>query len=389
MAGLVGSWIAVSKLLRTRRAGAADERDPRPPEGVGSPTPTAVATATIPEGSTTSAPPVEPSPNTFLEPVKFITWLGASMGGLTVVLAVIGFLALAAHDLMLGIPRRILPQTEYVTVGALFFSRTATYMIAVLLSPFTAPGTAVVAVVVLLAAAPAVYYFSTRRRFRLRPDAGRWWLLTVGPLLLIAGELYVLQQLTALLQITNALLQFADFSSLAATDSGDASVLFLRALINGQGKQLQFAYGVLSLLTLLPVLAYRWLELAARNMKAGGGERAGGLVVWRWARIPCFALLLICLFFLIRVYGVLTISNEYVRVEAEPAAGQTSGQKPGPRFLLREEDKDLLLYEPCSQAILSMKRDSLGRLKITAPYDLFLYQRDRAAEECKSVQGAP
>lgn len=309
------------------------------------------------------------------------------MGGLTVVLAVIGFLALAAHDLMLGIPRRLLPQPEYVTVGALFFSRTLTYMIAVLLSPFATPGTAAVAVVILLAAAAAVYYFSTRER--TRSGAGRRWLLTAGPLLLIAGEIYVLQRLTAPLQVTHALLQFADLSSLAAGGSGDASVPVLRALINGQAKQLQFAYGVLGLLTLAPVLAYRWLEVAARAANAGGGVRAGGLLVWRWARVPCFALLLICLFFLVRAYGVLTISNEYARFEAEPAAGQADGQRLGPRFLLREEDKDLLLYEPCTQSILSVKRDSLGRLRITAPYDVFLYQRDRAAEECKAVKGAP
>ena len=369
--------ITIARLLRLLRARAPVTGNTRAPEPADQANQHAAPTEAVPAGS---APPAQPPLNTFLEPVKFVTWLGASVGGLTVVLAVIGFLALAAHDVMLGLPRRLLPQLEYVTVGALFFSRTVTYMIAVLLSPFASPGTALVASVALLAAALAVYYVSTRGRLLTH----RGWLLAAGPLLLIAGEIYVLQRLTAPLQITHTLLQFADLSSLASNGSGDASMQYLRALLNGDDKQLQFAYGMLSLVTLAPALAYRWLELAARTVEGGG--RATALLVWRWARFPSFALLLICLFFLIRAYGVLTLSNEYPRFEAEMAAGQPAEQKSGPRFLLREESEDLLLYEPCTQSILSVKRDSLGRLKITAPYDVFLDQRNKATEDCQSFQ---
>lgn len=383
--GIVWAGITVARLLRLPPGRAQVTDSARAPERANQTNLEASPAGAAPEGSAAPAHPAQPSLNTFLEPVKFITWLGASVGGLVVVLAVIGFLALAAHDVMLGIPRRLLPQPEYITVGALFFSRTVTYMLAVLLSPFASPGTAIIAAVVLLVAAPAVYYVSTRGPF----ISHRRWLLTAGPVLLIAGEIYVLQRLTAPLQITHALLQITDLSSLAAGSSGDASVPYLRALLNGQGKQLQFAYGVLSLLTLALALAYRWLELTARASGSWGGGSASVLLVWRWARIPSFTLLLICLFFLVRAYGVLTLSNEYPTFAAETAAGQPEEQKSGPRFLLREEDDDLLLYEPCTQSILSVKRDSLGRLKITAPYDVFLYQRDRAAEGCKGVQGAP
>jgi hypothetical protein len=338
---------------------------------------------TVVEGVRPVTPPPEPAHKTILEPIKFITWIGASVGGLTIILAVIGFLALGAHDSMIGIPRRLLAQPEYVTVGALFFSRTMTYIIAVLLSPFSALRTALITLVVLLVIAVAGYYVWTGRLIRRGRLPGRRLLLTVGPVLLLVGELFVLQKLTAPLQITNALLQFADLDSLASIGTGEASDYYLRGLINGQSKQLQFAYGTLSLMTLGLGLAYRWLEVAnsdSYNRSAASERRP---LLWQWTRIPCFALLLLSLFFLVRVYGVLTVSNDYPRLEIAPAAEQKDAKRARPLFLLREDDKYLLIYEPCSQSILNMKRDSVEQLKINAPHDIFLYQRDSAAEECK------
>ena len=67
---------------------------------------------------------------TNLLPFKLIAWLGASAGGLTLLLVVIGFLALSAHDAMLGIPRSIQNNPEYVAVGGLFFGRSIIFLVA-------------------------------------------------------------------------------------------------------------------------------------------------------------------------------------------------------------------------------------------------------------------
>src|ERR1041385_3645221 len=67
-------------------------------------------------------------------PLKLITWLGASAGGLTIFLVAIGFLALSAHDVMLGIPRSLQSNSEYVAVGGLFFGRSIIFLIASFIS---------------------------------------------------------------------------------------------------------------------------------------------------------------------------------------------------------------------------------------------------------------
>lgn len=330
------------------------------------------------------------APKTILEPIKFITWLGVSIGGLTIALAAVGFLNLAGHDLMLGIPERLLAQPKYITVGALFFSRTIIYMVAALANPlaqFSGIAPSLIAVVVPFLLAVVFYYLWRYLEIERYVGAINKVVRVAGPIALVILELYALRRLTEPLQITNVLLQFTDFSSVASAGYGDSTHSILKALNDDDGRFLQLAYGRLSLLVFFLALSYRQLELMSVNKKksrASGGQK-DHLMFWRWLRVPSFALLLLCIFFLTRVYGVLTIQNEYPRFERVAQTDASNPVKAAPLFLLQEDEKYLLLYDPCSQSMLSIKRDSVEQMKTSAPKNLFQYQLKEADRECQKI----
>lgn len=320
-----------------------------------------------------------------LEPVKFIAWLGASAGGLTILLAVIGFLALGAHDAMLGIPKMFLAQQEYVSVGALFFSRSIMYVVAALilqLQSFNGGYGRWMTVAALLIIISGLFYLV--RRGKLSKYYIASITITLAPIIVFVGELYVLYRLTVPLQITNLLLQFTDLASLASSESSAPTQPILRALINGDQRVLQSEYGVLALLVLCSGIFYQCLEWVHQSGKDERWSKGGRANLWRWLRTPVFVLLLISFFLLPRAYGVLTITNEYPMLGRGPNASQPEIKDLQlPLFQLRESEKSLVLYDPCAQAIISLKRDTVEQLKISAPKNIFLYQSNGAGDACK------
>src|SRR5215510_14055683 len=111
---------------------------------------TVAAATTPPPEEAESSGPKTTSVFARLAPLKIIAWLGASAGGLTILLGAIGFLALNAHDVMLGIPRS--SNQEYVAVGGLFFARSIIFLVASFLSAksWIVLGVLLIALVVLL-----------------------------------------------------------------------------------------------------------------------------------------------------------------------------------------------------------------------------------------------
>lgn len=278
---------------------------------------------------------------TNLLPFKVIAWLGASAGGLTILLGAIGFLALSAHDVMLGIPRSIQNNPEYVTVGGLFFGRSIIFLVA----SFISAKSWIVLAVLLIG---VIVLFKTSRR----PSRGRSMVTVLFGVVLLGAEIYGLARLIRPLQISNLLLNFNNDGYTPARPIVDA-------LLVKDTTWLSVEYGFMVLLVVVFSMAFMFMEQAGRTR------------FWQVVRVPAFILLVICIFLLPRAYGVLTISNEFPIVVLE-SSGQPSGSPTNePRLLLREDKEAFVLYDPSTQSIVTLKRDSIAQHKMYAPQHVF------------------
>jgi hypothetical protein len=198
---------------------------------------------------------------------------------------------------MLGIPKMFLAQQEYVSVSALFFSRSIIYVVAALilqLQSFDGGYGRWMTVAALLIITSGLIYLV--RRGKLFKYYVASITITLAPLTLFVGELYVLYRLTVPLQITNLLLQFTDLASLASSESNAPTQPILRALINGDERLLQSEYGVLALLVLCAGIFYQCLDWIYHSGKDVRRSKKGRANLWRWLRTPIFVLLLISFF---------------------------------------------------------------------------------------------
>lgn len=278
---------------------------------------------------------------TNLLPFKLIAWLGASAGGLTLLLVVIGFLALSAHDAMLGIPRSIQNNPEYVAVGGLFFGRSIMFLVA---NIFFAKSWI----------APLIVSIGALVLFKILPrrSRGRSVLIILFGIALLVGEFYALARLTWPLQISDLLLQ-------PSVEANNPAKQVVDALVVNDLAWLRVEYGFLVLLVVTLATAFILMERASRSG------------FWQVVRVPALILLVICVFLLPRAYGVLTISNAYPTVVLESSSPTSSSAANETRLLLRENDKVFVLYDPTSQSIVTVKRDSIAQHKVYAPQHVF------------------
>ncbi len=290
---------------------------------------------------------------TGIAPLKIIAWLGASAGGLTILLGAIGFLASSAHDVMLGIPRSFQTNSEHVAVGGLFFGRSIIFLVASLVSLRSW------VVLGILLAAVFVFFKLPRRLSR-----GRSLVIGVVAIVLLLAEIYGLLRLTRPLQLSNLLLNLS-------VDANTPGRQIADALLVKDTTWLSAEYGFLVLLTLAFSIAFILLERESQDRQGLRKGRESRTLFWHLARIPALILLVICIFLLPRAYGVLTISNDYPTISIEsvsPSGGNATNET---RLLLHEDDKVLVLYDPAAQSILTIKRDSIAQQKIYAPQHVF------------------
>ena len=293
-----------------------------------------------------STEPQTPSVFARLAALKIVAWLGASAGGLTILLGAIGFLALNAHDVMLGIPRLGQNNQEYVSIGGLFFGRSIIFLVA----SFISAKSWIVLAILLVG---VVVLFNIPRRL----CHGRSLVIVLFGIALLIAEIYGLTRLIRPLQISNLLLNLS-------TDGPAREVV--NALLVKDSIWLSVEYGFLVLLVLAFAIAFILLEQESQDRVALSKTRRDRTRFWHVVRVPAFILLLICIFLLPRAYGVLTISNDYPAVSIESA--DTPSQT---RLLLREDDKVFVLYDPASQSIVTIKRDSIAQHKMYAPQHIF------------------
>lgn len=309
---------------------------------------------------TSVAPAKEPTPAeaelpilTERAPLKLITWLGASAGGLTILLVTIGFLALSAHDVMLGIPRSIQSTSEYVAVGGLFFGRSIIFLIASFIWAKSW------IVLVLVAIAVVVLFNIPAGRSR-----GRSMVIGFLSLALLISEVFGLMWIIKPLQISNLLLN--------QSVKLDASIrTVVDALLENDTRLLSAEYGFLVLLVLAFSIIFVLLDRESQNTVVPSRRGRNRTLSWHLARVPAFILLLVCIFLLPRAYGVLTISNDYPVVTIEGSSTPAGNATSETHLLLREDDKVFVLYDPSSQSILTIKRDSVAQHKMSAPQHVF------------------
>lgn len=278
---------------------------------------------------------------TDLLPFKIIAWLGASAGGLTILLGVIGFLASSAHDVMLGIPRSIQNSPEYVTVGGLFFGRSIIFLVA----SFISAKSWIVLAVLLIG---LIVFFKTSRH----PSRGRSLVTVLFGIALLCAEIYGLGRLIRPLQISNLLLN-------SSSDGYTPARQIVDALLVRDTTWLSVEYGFMVLLVVVFSTAFLFMEQAGRTR------------FWRVVRIPAFILLIVCIFLLPRAYGVLTISNEYPTVVVESSSQFDINPTNQPHLLLREDNETFVLYDPSTQSIVTLKRESVAQHKMYAPQHVF------------------
>ena len=292
-------------------------------------------------------------------PLKLITWLGASAGGLTILLVTIGFLALSAHDVMLGIPRSIQSNSEYVAVGGLFFGRSIIFLIASFVS--------VKSWIVLLIVSAAVVLL-----FNIPPGRSRGRSMLIGflSIALLIAEIFGLVWVIRPLQISNLLLNQS-----AATNTPVKSVV--EALLVRDTTSLSAEYGFLVLLVLAFSIIFVLLDRESYNTVVQSRRGRNRTLFWHLSRVPAFVLLVVCIFLLPRAYGVFTLSNDYPVVTIERSSSPSANATSETHLLLREDDKIFVLYDPYSQSILTIKRDSVVQHKMFAPQHVFTASVDR------------
>jgi len=255
---------------------------------------------------------------------------------------------LSAHDAMLGIPRSIQKDPEYVAVGGLFFGRSIIFLVTSLISPESW------IVIVVLIIGGGLLFKQYQRHSR-----GRSLLITLFSLALLAAEVYGLFRLIKPLQISNLLLNMS-------VDVPSPARPVIEAILSRNISWLGVEYGFLVLLVVALSIAFLMLEQE---------NRENGVRFWHVVRVPAFILLIICIFFLPRAYGVMTISNDYPRVALESSDPLIKAQQL--RLLLREDDKTFVLYDPSTQSIITIKRDTVTQHRVFAPQHVFTATADQ------------
>jgi hypothetical protein len=177
---------------------------------------------------------------------------------------------------------------------------------------------------------------------------------------LLAAEVYGLFRLIKPLQISNLLLNMS-------VDVPSPARPVIEAILSRNISWLSVEYGFLVLLVVALSIAFLMIEQENREN--------GGVRFWHVVRVPAFILLIICIFFLPRAYGVMTISNDYPRVALESSDPLIKVQQL--RLLLREDDKAFVLYDPSSQSIITIKRDTVTQHRVFAPQHVFTATADQ------------
>jgi hypothetical protein len=294
--------------------------------------------------------------NIFVEPAKLITWIGASIGGVTIVLVAVGFLALSGHDDMLGVPIHIGDKSEYVAIGALFFIRSIIFVLASFLD-----NVGCWLIVVIFTAVLTLRYFLERY------FAQHAWPLDVGAVALVFAETYALWRLLEPITYRNILYNLDELLKKNASGANPKVLSWIISNSKDSTDALQSEYGFLALLFIVMALLIRGLEREYQRRQLSA--RMPKIKLWRWLRLPAFGLLLIQMYSLPRSYAVLTIQSEYALIN--PVVSKQQEGLCFPLLLLREDEKILILYDPRMHKVIELKREAIDNFSVSGSKSVF------------------
>jgi hypothetical protein len=288
--------------------------------------------------------------NWLFHPTKFMAWLGASIGGLGILLGVIGFLALGAHDQMLGLPTTQLE--DIYIVGGLFFIRSVVYLAQSIFGNMGNIWCWLFIGIFLLVLIIRSYIF------KHIPKISILFFLFVFVFL----EFFTLWRLGQPLQFHDILFQVPDQPSeiLKSLLSIDNELTYIRYK----------EYGFLFLLVLITTITFRSLDHMFKQKNVLDVRN-----LWKWIRIPAFLLLILCFFILPRDYGVLTLPNDYPRVvkiwprlSVENSPKSTDPEDLAfPLLLLHKDKESLLLYDLRFKTMVNLNPQKVERFTVSAP----------------------
>lgn len=292
--------------------------------------------------------------STFLLSTRVVTWLGASVVGITILLGTFGFLVLYAHDLILGIDVGIRDSLEYVTTGGLFIADTGYH--------------AIYRRGILLQLLPLLFIGGVIILSYTIPKSRRWGFIllqTVAIFGLILLQFTNLKKTTEPLSYQGFLLYSIPISDLN------------RLLVSADVTALREYYGSIAALTLATsiiigiwyVKSWYSLSHADHFEKVLMGFKTASLF-----------LSFVSIYGLPLDYGVLMMQNYYpavraygVEKEKDPFTSinlNTDSDKTV-LFLLYQNDKELVFYNRRAYQVTYVKRETINYVSLGESYNVF------------------
>jgi hypothetical protein len=304
-----------------------------------------------------------------------LAWLGGSLAAITAILSVCGFLALRAHQHLLGI-HTLVPaeQSAWTVEGGRFVYNSVLYLFSGLLTNGW----------ILLCTALSIGWplllnnpqRVTTMQARTATRAGRWLLMGVS--------------FTAVMTVLIVLLKHESVSDLLVVHQTYDTELVRRS--HEQGLiALRSRY---ALLVALLVLLFVWLRslptLLQIGFKRPESEQPAADQTWRPTRwhllvLGLWGLFLIPLFYLPLTYGKLAKANEYFNVCLIKDLGQPA-EKPNPApdaaacpegayqgWLLYKDSSEVVVYTgtPAIQPIQIFRRGDFARIQVIKHGNIF------------------
>jgi len=313
------------------------------------------------------------------EPAKrFLGVIGASVGGLTAIFYVVGFLAVQAHHRFLGLTQLSVDFNQYLFSGGLFFAafpRLAIYFWESLLEiparnfEWLLYALAAIALTGLLLRIKLIRNLANSLGNGLRKLAIRY--VTV---------LQIAFNLVLLILFLSFSLEVVNQNNWLFADGDPAYSWLIDTTNESANRRQQHFVGLLGL-AILSILVHTLLEHWRHQPNAKSGEQVKA--PWRSVfSISALLLIILQLLYLPVNYGILLIPNSYPTAEFGLRNNQLEGLPPSgqPLILVHREGDDYYFYSREHKKIWQVRREDMtwltrtGEVNVFAPYPLQTYK---------------
>lgn len=317
-----------------------------------------------------------------IRPAWLLVWLGSSAAALATVFAAAGFLAVSAHETMLGTSDLQMTgvlddPSSYVYAGARFFADTLRYC-AVSFIKSLYPWLAVASIAALLFVASSSANWLARR-----PDFS----LVAGTILILVA-LFVLAAEFLSTPLLGQGLLYQHYSQFAPRAQKYPVLEALRQASEADGsdvlKVLKVRQAVLTWWVIVCAFLIRWMaELYEKLKPAPQGSPSLPVMVWRFGRWFVLAFFLLTILLLPMHYGAVALDYTFPSVEdltlsdgekdtkVRPATKQNQDDLSTPLLLLRDDGECLTLFNPRNRTVLRLRQELVKDYIVGTPQTIF------------------